>query len=295
MNIHIPQAMKPEKRKSPPHDRGGVPIVAMPPASSYRKAGGVRPRWRARMSRAMYAPAWRAGWATPGPVRPPPPLYAARSPMTKTSAVPGSEKSARTFTRPEGSSSAPAALASAAPRGDPLTPAAQTTVRAVTVSIAWPQVGMRPSPAHLRDDVQSVRTITPSRASESMAAPESLGGEGRQDALPPSTSRMRGLAAEILRNSRGGRIGAGEFSDAPGHLDAGQAKAHHHERQPSLPPSGSSSVRPPRTHGDPLLRRRVVASSRHFKFFLRPSPSHRGRSSGGGPRPPAPAFRSLAP
>ena len=59
--------------------------------------------------------------------------------MTKTSGWPGSEKSARTFTRPEGSSSAPAAMASALPRDDPFTPAAQTTVRAVTVSIASPR------------------------------------------------------------------------------------------------------------------------------------------------------------
>ena len=92
-------------------------------------------------------------------------------------------------------------MASATPSGDPFTPAAQTTVPAATVSIASPRRNVT-EPGRTSVTTQSVRTITPSRASEPMAAPESSAAKDGRMPFPPSRSSIRGLAAEILRNSR---------------------------------------------------------------------------------------------
>ena len=97
-------------------------------ASRNRDSGrpaAVRPSLRAISARATYWPCCLATGATPGSGLPSASVAAAVSPMTKISGWPGTDRSARTFTRPARSVSA----CSQCPAGEAITPAAQMMVR----------------------------------------------------------------------------------------------------------------------------------------------------------------------
>ena len=157
------------------------------------------------------------------------------SPSASTSGCPGSVRSGSTVTRPARSVSAPAASARRPATLAAATPAAHTTVRAPTRRVV-PSGALSSTPAASMSTTSSLTSeVTPSPSSWRTALADRSGGKAASTRSPPSTSRIR-PSARVHRAVVARQRVARELGDLARHLDAGRARAHHHEREPLRAP-----------------------------------------------------------